>query len=180
MSTVMHPPPPRGDYNRAGEVYAFTWILAIISVVCVLGRMYSRVKLTRNVWWDDWCICFALVCPARDKPRTSARLTTIGPRLYHLDHVERVCRQRLRTTSLLPGAQSYHECAGDQHNLTIPIHAQYCNWQDLRRLSDREDFTPGRLAEMDAPRDLHQYRGLGHHHLHALLRAVSAGKSDLG
>ncbi len=180
MSTAMHPPPPGGNYNKAGEVYAFTWILAIISVVFVLGRMYSRVKLTRNVWWDDWLICFALVCPAHDEDTTSAGLTNIGPRLYHLNHVERVCGQGLRTTSLLPKAPSNHKRAGDQHNLTIPIHGQYCRRQDLRRLFDREDFTTGRLAEMDAPRDLHQYRGLRHHHFHALLRAVPASKSDLG
>lgn len=55
------PPPPGGDYNRAGEVHAFTWTLEILSLMFVIGRMYSRIKLTRNVWWDDWCICFALV-----------------------------------------------------------------------------------------------------------------------
>lgn len=54
-------PPADGDENRAGEVYAFTWVLEAIALVLVLGRMYSRVKLTRNVWWDDWCICVALV-----------------------------------------------------------------------------------------------------------------------
>lgn len=60
MSSV-GPPPPGGDYNRAGNVYAFTWTLAIASLIFVLGRMYSRMKLTRNVGWDDWCVCFALV-----------------------------------------------------------------------------------------------------------------------
>ncbi|CAD6588649.1 MAG: hypothetical protein ASARMPREDX12_003397 [Alectoria sarmentosa] len=55
------PPPAGGDYNRAGEVHAFTWTLEIISLIFVVGRMYSRLKLTRNVWWDDWCVCFALI-----------------------------------------------------------------------------------------------------------------------
>ena len=53
--------PPDGDYNRAAEVYTFTWVMVIISFIFVLGRMYSRSKLTKNVWWDDWCICAALV-----------------------------------------------------------------------------------------------------------------------
>ena len=55
------PPPPGGDYNRAAEVHTFTWVMVIISIIFVLGRMYSRSKLTKNVWWDDWCICAALV-----------------------------------------------------------------------------------------------------------------------
>ena len=55
------PPPSGGDYNRAGEIYAFTWTLEILSLAFVVGRLYSRIKLTRNVWWDDWCVCFALV-----------------------------------------------------------------------------------------------------------------------
>ncbi|KAL8910428.1 MAG: hypothetical protein Q9171_004266 [Xanthocarpia ochracea] len=55
------PPPPDGDSNRAGEVYAFTWILVTISIIFVTGRMYSRRVLTKNIWWDDWCICAALL-----------------------------------------------------------------------------------------------------------------------
>lgn len=58
---VSIPLPPDGDMNRAGEVYAFTWIFAISSIIFVIARMYSRTKLTKNVWWDDWCICIALV-----------------------------------------------------------------------------------------------------------------------
>ena len=54
-------PPPGGDVNRAGEVHAFTWILEIISITFVVGRMYSRAKLIKNVWWDDWCVCIAQV-----------------------------------------------------------------------------------------------------------------------
>lgn len=54
------PPPPGGDLNRANEIYAFTWVLEIISFAFVASRMYSRLKLTRNPWWDDWCICFAM------------------------------------------------------------------------------------------------------------------------
>ncbi|KAL8895851.1 MAG: hypothetical protein Q9207_007983 [Kuettlingeria erythrocarpa] len=55
------PAPPGGDYNRAGEMYAFTWIMVIASITIVAARMYSRIKLTKNVWWDDWFICVALL-----------------------------------------------------------------------------------------------------------------------
>ncbi|KAG6997768.1 hypothetical protein G7Y79_00038g075270 [Physcia stellaris] len=53
-------PPPGGDMNRANEVFGFTWSLEVISLFLVVSRMYSRIKLTRNVWWDDWLICFAV------------------------------------------------------------------------------------------------------------------------
>ncbi|CAO1605853.1 hypothetical protein XANCAGTX0491_009358 [Xanthoria calcicola] len=53
--------PPDGDYNRAAEVYTFIWVMVIISIIFVLGRMYSRSRLTKNVWWDDWCICTTLL-----------------------------------------------------------------------------------------------------------------------
>ncbi|KAL8880743.1 MAG: hypothetical protein Q9192_007953, partial [Flavoplaca navasiana] len=55
------PPPPGGNLNRAGEVYTFTWVMATISIFFVAGRMYSRARLTKNVWWDDWCIVLALL-----------------------------------------------------------------------------------------------------------------------
>ncbi|KAL8671648.1 MAG: hypothetical protein Q9168_003854 [Polycauliona sp. 1 TL-2023] len=55
------PPPPGGDMNRAAEVYTFSWIMVIISIIFILARMYSRARLTKNIWWDDWCICTALL-----------------------------------------------------------------------------------------------------------------------
>lgn len=61
MSSPIGPPPPGGDLNRASEVYAFTWTLISVALIFVVGRMYSRIKLTRNVWWDDWCVCISLV-----------------------------------------------------------------------------------------------------------------------
>ncbi|KAL8852448.1 MAG: hypothetical protein Q9221_002678 [Calogaya cf. arnoldii] len=59
--TASLPAPPGGDFNRAAEVHTFTWVMVSISMVFVVGRMYSRAKLTKNVWWDDWCICAALL-----------------------------------------------------------------------------------------------------------------------
>lgn len=79
MSKAAGPPPPGGDYDRAGQVYAFTWILAIVSLVSVVGRMYSRAKLTRNVWWDDWCICFAMVGLEYTKWTMKKMFTITGP-----------------------------------------------------------------------------------------------------
>ncbi|KAL8659357.1 MAG: hypothetical protein Q9226_000477 [Calogaya cf. arnoldii] len=59
--TASLPAPPGGDFNRAAEVHTFTWVMVSISIIFVVGRMYSRAKLTKNIWWDDWCICAALL-----------------------------------------------------------------------------------------------------------------------
>ena len=47
--------------NRASEIHAFTWTLEIAAMTFVIARMYSRIKLTHNVWWDDYIICLAWV-----------------------------------------------------------------------------------------------------------------------
>lgn len=95
MATPALPP----NHNRAGEVYAFTWILEILSLTFVVGRMYSRIKLTRNVWWDDWCVCIALVSESEtETQRCLAGLIGEAFRPRHLDHVECLRWSRLCKT----------------------------------------------------------------------------------
>ena len=95
MATPALPP----NHNRAGEVHAFTWILEILSLTFVVGRMYSRIKLTRNVWWDDWCVCIALVSHSETETKGClAGLIGEAFRPRHLDHVECLCRSRLCKT----------------------------------------------------------------------------------
>ena len=48
--------PPGGDQNRATELNAFTWTLFSLSTVFVAARVYSRLRLTRNFWYDDFFI----------------------------------------------------------------------------------------------------------------------------
>ena len=54
--------PVDGDRNRAGELDAISWTWLSISTIFVGLRIYSRVKLTRNLWWDDWFIVISWVC----------------------------------------------------------------------------------------------------------------------
>ena len=55
------PPSPEGDPNRANELLIITWVWCSLSLIVVALRLYSRVWLTRNLWWDDWVMFFTMV-----------------------------------------------------------------------------------------------------------------------
>ena len=60
MSTP--PEPADGDYNRAGELDALAWTWSILAGIIVSMRIYSRLRLTHNMWWDDYAIILTVVC----------------------------------------------------------------------------------------------------------------------
>ena len=53
--------PAEGDSNRAVELNALAWGWFAVSLIVVSLRFYSRIGLTRNLWWDDWFILLTLV-----------------------------------------------------------------------------------------------------------------------
>ena len=53
--------PLDGDVNRNTELTGLSWTLASLALVFVTLRIYSRVFITRNMWWDDWAIILTLV-----------------------------------------------------------------------------------------------------------------------
>lgn len=59
------PPPPLSDPawqdNRAAELIGLTWTWCGLSLVFVGMRMYTRLKLKHNFWWDDFMILFTMV-----------------------------------------------------------------------------------------------------------------------
>ena len=55
------PEPPDGDRNRAPELIIICWLEFIIGFAFVTARFYSRIRITRNVGWDDWWILITLV-----------------------------------------------------------------------------------------------------------------------
>lgn len=57
----MENPPVGGDQNRASLLNGTSWPLALVALVFVIMRMYSRIRLTHNVWWDDWLILVTMV-----------------------------------------------------------------------------------------------------------------------
>lgn len=58
---ALGPPPIGGDEDGANRIHLFTWAFQVVSIIFVTARMYSRIKLTRNLWWDDYLICAAIV-----------------------------------------------------------------------------------------------------------------------
>lgn len=60
MSTLAAP--PGGDRNRATELNAIAWTWFSLSTVFVASRVYSRLALTRNLWYDDYFIVLTWVC----------------------------------------------------------------------------------------------------------------------
>ena len=53
--------PPDGDTNRANELNAVAWTWIALSSVIVALRFYTRIRLTKNLSWDDWFILITLV-----------------------------------------------------------------------------------------------------------------------
>lgn len=56
--------PPDGDTNRANELNAVAWTWIALSSVVVALRFYTRIRLTKNLSWDDWFILITLVITA--------------------------------------------------------------------------------------------------------------------
>lgn len=48
--------PQGGDHDRASELNAYAWIGLSLSTLFVAARVYSRLRLTRNFWYDDFSI----------------------------------------------------------------------------------------------------------------------------
>ncbi len=91
-------------------------------MVFVAGRMYSRTKLTRNVWWDDWCVCVALVRNSYLSLFQAQDLISPGPRHRSRRHVECLCGEWLCKASLLPKSCSIVKCFGVEHNIAVSVH----------------------------------------------------------
>lgn len=67
--------PPGGDQNRATELNAISWTLFSFSTVFVAARVYSRLILTRNFWYDDFFIVLTWVQNQPHNTLRQARLT---------------------------------------------------------------------------------------------------------
>ncbi|KAL8993861.1 MAG: hypothetical protein Q9169_006032 [Polycauliona sp. 2 TL-2023] len=53
------PPPPNGDENRQGDMLATTITVTTLTTLVVILRIATRMRLVRNVGWDDYTIVAA-------------------------------------------------------------------------------------------------------------------------
>ncbi|MCJ1405544.1 hypothetical protein MMC11_008772 [Xylographa trunciseda] len=56
----MDTPPEGGDVNQAPLLDSVSWTLTIIALCFVVARVYSRIRLTNNMWFDDWFIVLTM------------------------------------------------------------------------------------------------------------------------
>ena len=47
--------------NRAGYLLSVIWSQFAISFCFIALHFYCRIRLMRNLWWDDWSCLFAFV-----------------------------------------------------------------------------------------------------------------------
>ena len=59
------PPPPDGDVDRNSLLMGVSSTLTAIALLFVVTRVYSRVFITRSMWWDDWAIIATMVSVSR-------------------------------------------------------------------------------------------------------------------
>ena len=74
--------PHDGDHDRGTELITVAWVECSVAIIFVALRFYSRIRLTRNVWWDDWFIAITLVirsfcCRKVQRTNTGSKALTI-------------------------------------------------------------------------------------------------------
>ncbi|MCJ1282166.1 hypothetical protein MMC26_001489 [Xylographa opegraphella] len=57
----MDTPPEGGDVDQAPLLDGVSWSLTCVALCFVVTRVYSRIRLTNNMWFDDWFIILTMV-----------------------------------------------------------------------------------------------------------------------
>ena len=57
----IHTPPADGDFSRGPTILAIAVISMAIAFVSVCIRLFIRIRMTKNLWWDDALIVGGLV-----------------------------------------------------------------------------------------------------------------------
>lgn len=66
--------PAGGDESRALELLLVTWIEFAVSLIFVALRFYTRSRITRNLWYDDWVMLFTMVILFIERQRNEIKL----------------------------------------------------------------------------------------------------------
>ena len=71
------------NVDHGPGILAVSWIECALGTIFVVLRMYCRGRITRNVSWDDWTMCFTFVSQTVSFWNDVAKLTQIAPRTDH-------------------------------------------------------------------------------------------------
>ena len=61
MSGQPPPPPLGGDQDRGPTINIVNWTFTAVAALCVVLRLFGRLRLTNNVGWDDFWIFVSIV-----------------------------------------------------------------------------------------------------------------------
>ena len=95
------PPPPEGNHNRAHELLIVTWLWCALSLIAVALRLYSRIRITQNLWWDDWVIFFTMARKilAKSQNQKISDSVNVGAHNNLFSILHALCGQRRRSSS---------------------------------------------------------------------------------
>lgn len=62
MSFQAPPFPQVSRDTRSPQLIGWTLTVTILALACVVVRMYTRLKVSRSVGWDDYTVLAAMVC----------------------------------------------------------------------------------------------------------------------
>ena len=175
------PPSPEGNHNRAHELLIVTWLWCALSLIAVALRLYSRIRITRNLWWDDWVIFFTMVreFQRRKRIRKVSEIASLGTHNNIFCILHALCGQRWRSPHCI-----LEPCAarGDhQAQLGLPniLYHGHSNGQSFRCYPDGPTHVTKQMAEMGSIflGHLNLYSSLHSYHLY--LRPMLATKDAL-
>ena len=52
----------QSSQDNSPVLLGVSWTWTVLAAIFVVVRMYSRLFLTRKLWWDDFWILVSLVC----------------------------------------------------------------------------------------------------------------------
>ena len=57
-------PPAGGDRDMGSTINAVNWTFTMVALAAVCARLFGRIKLSRNLGWDDFWIMVSMVRPS--------------------------------------------------------------------------------------------------------------------
>ncbi|KAG9564896.1 hypothetical protein KCU61_g7293, partial [Aureobasidium melanogenum] len=61
--------PPPGQVSHIHHATGRTHMITTCDIICIIlvcgvvaARFYTRIRLVKNLWWDDWCTLFSFAC----------------------------------------------------------------------------------------------------------------------
>ena len=128
--------PLSGDEDRAPTLNAVSWTLAVLSLGVCSARVFSRLRLTRNIWWDDWFVLITLVRSIFTGIHICDSQGALGAdlRIYHNANCLRP--QRWMPTRLLPIRSISGARAESELDITGLHRSSNCDWQSICGLLD--------------------------------------------